>query len=80
LRWHRDIVHRRWAARSRRGKTGRPATRIGLALQPAHPTSQFPPPGLIGSRAYSRWSESARLGTTKDKRKIGKIRRALDLR
>src|SRR5215472_7315288 len=27
LRWHRDIACRRWAARSRRGKTGRPATR-----------------------------------------------------
>ena len=27
LRWHRDIVRRRWAARSVRGKTGRPATR-----------------------------------------------------
>jgi putative transposase len=27
LRWHRDIVRRCWAARSRRGKTGRPATR-----------------------------------------------------
>jgi putative transposase len=26
LRWHRDIVRRRWAARSRHGKTGRPAT------------------------------------------------------
>ena len=26
LRWHRDIVRRRWAARSMRGKTGRPAT------------------------------------------------------
>src|ERR1039458_6430465 len=25
-RWHRDIVRRRWAARSMRGKTGRPAT------------------------------------------------------
>ena len=24
VRWHRDIVRRRWAARSRRGKTGRP--------------------------------------------------------
>src|SRR5271169_2686802 len=29
LRWHRDIVRRRWAARSMRGKTGRPATRRG---------------------------------------------------
>jgi putative transposase len=27
LRWHRDIVRRRWAARSMRRKTGRPATR-----------------------------------------------------
>ncbi len=27
LRWHRDIVRRRWAARSMLGKTGRPATR-----------------------------------------------------
>ena len=27
LRWHRDIVRRRQAARSMRGKSGRPATR-----------------------------------------------------
>ena len=27
LRWHRNIVRRRWAARSKRGRTGRPATR-----------------------------------------------------
>src|ERR1039458_58363 len=26
LRWHRDIVRRRWANRSKRGRTGRPAT------------------------------------------------------
>ena len=30
LRWHRDIVRRRWAARSIRGKTGRPATRRNI--------------------------------------------------
>src|ERR1019366_7151068 len=30
LRWHRDIVRRRWAARSMRGKTGRPATRPNI--------------------------------------------------
>jgi putative transposase len=30
LRWHRDIVRRRWAARSKRGKTGRPATRQNI--------------------------------------------------
>jgi len=27
IRWHRDIVRRRWAARSVHGGTGRPATR-----------------------------------------------------
>src|SRR6266567_5085903 len=27
VRWHRDIVRRRWAARSTHGKAGRPATR-----------------------------------------------------
>jgi transposase len=30
LRWHRDIVRRRWAARSMRGKTGRPAIRRNI--------------------------------------------------
>jgi putative transposase len=30
LRWHRDIVRRHWAARSMRGKTGRPATRRNI--------------------------------------------------
>src|SRR3989440_7397285 len=30
LRWPRDIVRRRWAARSMRGKTGRPATRRNI--------------------------------------------------
>jgi len=30
LRWHRDIVRRRWAASSIRGKTGRPATRRNI--------------------------------------------------
>jgi putative transposase len=31
LRWHRDIVRRRWAATSKRGRTGRPATRRNAA-------------------------------------------------
>jgi transposase len=30
LRWHRDIVRRRWAARSARRRTGRPATRRNI--------------------------------------------------
>src|SRR6266536_6188889 len=30
VRWHRDIVRRRWAARPMSGKTGRPATRRSI--------------------------------------------------
>jgi hypothetical protein len=30
LRWHRDIVRRRWAAKSTRGKSGRQATRRNI--------------------------------------------------
>jgi transposase len=30
VRWHRDIVRRRWAARSMRGKAGRPAARRNI--------------------------------------------------
>ena len=30
LRWHRDIVRRRWAARSKSGRTGRPVTRRNI--------------------------------------------------
>jgi putative transposase len=30
LRWHRDIVRRRWAAKPRRGRTGRPVTRRNI--------------------------------------------------
>ena len=42
LRWHRDIIRRRQAARSMRGKTGRPATRrkirgLGLRLARENP-------------------------------------------
>jgi len=39
LRWHRDIVRRRWAAPSMRGRTGRSATRRNirvLVLRLAH--------------------------------------------
>ena len=30
LRWHRDIARRRWAARSKRRRTGRPTTRRNI--------------------------------------------------
>ena len=39
LRWHRDIVRRRWAAKSRRKRPGRPAIHrniCGLVLRLAH--------------------------------------------
>ena len=32
VRWHRDIVRRRWATRSMRGRTGRPATRRSIRM------------------------------------------------
>jgi putative transposase len=48
LRWHRDIVRRRWAARSKRGKTGRPATRRNIQV-PGPPTSSREP--LAGGTA-----------------------------
>src|SRR6266581_6834734 len=50
LRWHRDIVRRRWAARSMRGKAGRPATRRNiraLVLRLAREN-----PGLCGAGDY----------------------------
>src|ERR1039457_58858 len=42
VRWHRDIVRRRWAARSMRGRTGRRSTRrtgkaLGLVLARENP-------------------------------------------
>src|ERR1017187_2742803 len=44
LRWHRDIVRRRQAARSTHGNTGRPATRRNiraLVLRPARQNPQW---------------------------------------
>ena len=60
LRWHRDIVRRRWAARSMRGKTGRPATRRNiqaLVLRLARENPDYVEPGIMWSRAMSPfWS------------------------
>jgi putative transposase len=44
LRWHRDIVRRRWATRSTRGRTGRPAIRRNikaLVLRPARENTEW---------------------------------------
>ena len=42
LRWHRDIVRRRWAARSKQGRTGRPATRRDIKALVFRLASQNP--------------------------------------
>ncbi len=54
LRWHRDIIRRRWAARSMRGKTGRPATRRdirALVLRLARENPGYVDPGIMWSLA-----------------------------
>jgi hypothetical protein len=61
LRWHRNIVRRRWAARSRRGNTGRPRTRRNiwaLVLRLTTRSSPTPP-----SAPYS--ATSGRLARTR---------------
>ena len=59
LRWHSDIVRRRWAARSKRGRTGRPATRRtikALVLQRGGWPARTPAGVTAGSTvSYSAW-------------------------
>ena len=50
LRWHRDIVRRRWAAKSTRGKSGRPATRRNIKtmiLRLARENPDYVDPGIM---------------------------------
>jgi hypothetical protein len=60
LRWQRDIVRRRWARRSRRGRSGRPAThrKVRLVvLRLARENESYVEPGIMWSRAMSPfWS------------------------
>src|SRR6266704_1873874 len=54
LRWHRDIVRRRWAARSMRGRTGRPATRRNiraLVLRLVRENPGYVDPGIMWNLA-----------------------------
>jgi putative transposase len=54
VRWHRDIVRRRWAARSLRGKTGRPAIRRNiraLVLRLARENPDYVDPVIMWSLA-----------------------------
>ena len=50
LRWHRDIVRRRWAARSTRGKTGR-RTRRNVRALVLRLVRETPAGGTAGSTA-----------------------------
>ena len=51
LRWHRDIVRRRWAASSIRGRTGRPATRRNIRALVLRLARENPGWGTAGSTA-----------------------------
>jgi hypothetical protein len=60
LRWHRDIVRRRWAARSMRSKTGRPATRRNITALVLRLARENPEWGTAGSTAsWPAWSEGS---------------------
>jgi putative transposase len=48
-RWHRGIVRRRWAARSIRGKTGRPATRRNIRALVVRLARENPAEATAGS-------------------------------
>ena len=49
LRWHRDIFRRRWATRSMRGRTGRPATRRNIKALVLRLARENPDGGTAGS-------------------------------
>jgi len=56
LRWHRDIVRRRWARRSRRGRPGRPPVRRdvrSVVLRLARENESYVEPRIMWSRAMS---------------------------
>jgi putative transposase len=53
VRWHRDIVRCRWAARSIRGKTGRPATRRNIKAPSSRWHDQRISPGRMTWTRFS---------------------------
>jgi hypothetical protein len=63
LRWHRDIVRRRWTRRSRQGRSGRPPTRRNVrsvVLRLARENESYVEPRIMWSRAAE--SVTARSG------------------
>ena len=60
LRWHRDIVHHRWAARSMCGKTGRPATRRNIQALVRRLAGKIPAGDTAGSTAnWPAWASKS---------------------
>ena len=57
VRWHQDIVRRRWGARSMRGRTGRPATARASGHWSVGWPARTPAGGTAGSTA--NWPDSA---------------------
>jgi hypothetical protein len=51
VRWHRGIVGRRWAARSMRGTSGRPATRRNISALVPRLARENPEWGTAGFTA-----------------------------
>jgi hypothetical protein len=49
VRWHREVVRRRWAARSIRGRTGRPATRRNIRALVLRLARENPSGDIAGS-------------------------------
>src|SRR5205809_3762878 len=61
LRWHRDIVRRRWAARSMRGKTGQPASRRNIRALVLRLVREDPGWATAGSTAnWPGWGYESR--------------------
>jgi putative transposase len=61
VRWHRDIVRRRWAARSAHGRTGRPATRRNIKALIRRLARENPNGGTEGSTAsWLAWALTSR--------------------
>src|ERR1039457_6605532 len=74
LRWHRDIVRRRRATRSMRGRTGQPATRRNikaLVLRPARENTEWglPQDPRRAGRAPSRGRRADGMGDPQGQRR-----------
>jgi hypothetical protein len=61
LRWRRDILQRRWAARSMRGRSGRPATRRNIKALVLRLARETPNGDTAGSKAsWPAWESRSR--------------------